>query len=113
MAKYVLIYSPGYFETCLWARNDAAAALYGERGIQYSQLPLSEKLTAILQRLDQGCLNPLEGTGADSDLPLDDPKRLHMLTRAMILGMIRDELGSDYEVRGALGWESRFADLYQ
>lgn len=48
MAKYVLYFSPEYWETSLWCKNDAAYEAFSNP-VDYNELPLSPELRAMLR----------------------------------------------------------------
>lgn len=104
MAKYVIAFSPDYFATSLWARNDAAKEL--GTYIEYSDLPLSSELKKHLRKFDNWAFSMIDwdDPGAEKDnLPYEEHKALFE-TGKKLLEMVRQELGEDFEVLDELDW---------
>ena len=60
MAKYVLEFSPEYFATSLWSRNEAADDAFGWGPVDYDKLPLSAELVRQLKKFDDHCVGIID-----------------------------------------------------
>ena len=104
MAKYVIRFSPEYGETSLWPDNDAARSDLG-MPIEYKKVNLSEDLILRLEKFDEGVMGIIDWSEPNGPSPLSKEERMRLYYEGVqLLGMVRKELGNDYEVRYGLDW---------
>ena len=105
MAKYLLYFSPEYFETSLSSKNKAADDAFGWGPIDYDKLPLSPELVKLLQKFDNHCVGILDWSDpGKGDIRPQDEAEEYYRTGLKLLEMVRAELGSDFEVIDGLEW---------
>ena len=104
MAKYLLYFSPEYWETSLWCKNDAAYKAFSNP-VEYDELPLSPELRAMLRKFDSGCTGIIDWSdpGRGDIRPADEQTEYYM-TGLRLLELVRQELGEDFEVLDGLEW---------
>jgi hypothetical protein len=104
MAKYVIRFSPEYRATSLWPDNDAARSDLG-MPIEYKKVNLSEDLILRLEKFDEGVMGIIDWSEPNGPSPLSKEERMRLYYEGVqLLGMVRKELGNDYEVRYGLDW---------
>ena len=104
MAKYVIRFSPEYGATSLWPDNDAARSDLG-MPIEYNKVNLSEDLIIRLEKFDEGVMGIIDWAEPNGPSPLSKEERMQLYYEGVqLLGMVRKELGNDYEVRDGLDW---------
>lgn len=105
MAKYVLEFSPEYFETSLWSRNKAADDTFGWGPIDYDKLPLSPELVKLLQKFDDHCVGILDWSDpGKGDIRPQSEAEEYYRTGVKLMEMVRAELGDEFEITDGLGW---------
>ena len=104
MAKYVLYFSPEYFEGSLWSKNEAADKAFGYVA-DYNDLPLSKELKKQLRKFDSDCMNILDwdDPGKGDVRPQSEAEEYYR-TGLRLLEMVRAELGDEFEVLDGLEW---------
>lgn len=104
MAKYVIRFSPEYGATSLWPDNDAARSDLG-MPIEYKKVNLSEDLILRLEKFDERVMGIIDWSEPNGPSPLSKEERMRLYYEGVqLLGMVRKELGNDYEVRYGLDW---------
>ena len=104
MAKYVIRFSPEFGATSLWPDNDAARSDLG-MPIEYKKVNLSEDLILRLEKFDEGVMGIIDWSEPNGPSPLSKEERMRLYYEGVqLLGMVRKELGNDYEVRYGLDW---------
>ena len=104
MAKYVIRFMPDYSSTSLWPVNDKARSDLGIP-IEYTKVNLSVELIQRLERFDDRVMDIIDWSDPSGPSPMTKEERLELYNEGeMLLGLVREELGGDYEVRDDLGW---------
>lgn len=105
MAKYVLMFSPEYFETSLWCKNQAADDAFGGGPVEYENLPLSKELVKMLKQFDDKAVGILDWSDpGKGDIRPRDEAEEHYLTGVKLMEMVRAELGDEFEIIDGLDW---------
>lgn len=105
MAKYVLMFSPEYFETSLWSKNQAADDAFGWGPVEYEKLPLSKELVKMLKMFDNNTVGILDWSDpGKGDIRPRDEAEEHYLTGVKLMEMVRAELGDEFEILDGLAW---------
>lgn len=105
MAKYVLMFSPEYFETSLWTKNQAADDAFGWGPIDYEKLPLSAALVKMLKQFDDHAVGILDWSDpGKGDIRPQSEAEEYYLTGVKLMEMVRAELGDEFEILDGLDW---------
>lgn len=104
MAKYVIKFSPDYCATSLWAVNDNALSDFGNF-IEYEDVGLPANLIERLNNFDDSVMGLIDWDNPGGDCPLTYEERNKLYEEGIrLLQLVRDELGTDYEVIDGLDW---------
>ena len=104
MAKYIIKFDPDYFATSLWGDNDNAHSDLG-CNIRYETVGLSAGLINRLKKFDDSVFGLIDWSNPGGDCPLTYEERSKIYEEGkQLLQLVRDELGTDYEVIDMLGW---------
>lgn len=104
MAKYVIKFFPEYFSTSLWAVSENA---YSDLGysIRYETVGLPTDLIERLNKFDDSILGLIDWSDPGGDCPLTYEEQNKIYEEGIqLLQLVRDELGTDYEVIDMLDW---------
>ena len=101
MAKYVIDFNPEYGTTSLWSVSDNTKDLGCT--IEYEDVGLSADLIERLEKFDESINYLLDYPGAPCPLTYEEQNKIYEEGK-QLLQLVRDELGTDYEVMDGLDW---------
>ncbi|SKB67287.1 hypothetical protein SAMN06296386_103335 [Lachnospiraceae bacterium] len=104
MSKYSIRFMPDYYSTSLWPESESSYEEF-ESPIRYESLNLSSDLIKDLKAFDNSILNILDWNNPAAPSPLAKEEWLQIYNEGQrLLKMVRQELGSDFEVIDCLEW---------
>ena len=104
MSKYSIRFMPDYYSTSLWPESKSSYEEF-ESPISYEALNLSSDLIKDLKAFDNSLLNILDWTDPAAPSPLGEEEGIQIYNEGQrLLKLVRQELGSDFEVIDCLEW---------